>query len=77
MIVAQVIDHESGARKIVLALTHVELEAMRDRHRVVEFPGADWMPPISLFAGASHEDIIAMIREYQPVRDEEVHLPSE
>jgi hypothetical protein len=77
LIVAQVIDRDSGARKIVLALTHVELDAMRDRHRVVEFPGADWMPPIALFAGERHEDIIAMIREYQPARDEEVHLPSE
>ena len=77
MIVAQVIDHDSGARKIVLALTHVELDAKRDRHRVVDFPGADWMPPISLFAGETHDDIIAMIREYSPGLNDEVHLPFE
>ena len=77
MVVAQVIDRDSGARKIVLALTHAELDAMRDRHRTVNFPGADWMPPIALFAGETHDDIIAMIREYQPAPNEQVQLPFE
>jgi len=77
LVVAQVIDHDSGSRKIVLALTHAELDAMRDRHRVVDFPGADWMPPISLFAGETHDDIIAMIREYSPSPSEQAQLPFE
>ena len=74
MIVAQVIDRESGGRKVVLALTYVELDAMRNQHRAVNFPGHDWMPPISLFAGATHEDIVAMIREYTPMADGEEYL---
>jgi hypothetical protein len=74
VIVAQVIDRDSGARKVVLALTYVELDAMRDRHRAVSFPGHEWMPPISLIAGATHEDIVAMIREYAPMADGEEYL---